>query len=71
MFQHCLRPFNNTVFKAISLVLVTICVMSGQSVLANPGKGLCSQSSSVSVFAVLLLDIQSSRVGQISTRSGT
>jgi len=39
MFQHCLRPFNNTVFKAISLVLVTICVMSGQSVLANPGKG--------------------------------
>lgn len=39
MFQHCLRPFNNTVFKAISLMLITLCVATGQKVLATPGKG--------------------------------
>lgn len=38
MFQHCLRPFNNTVFKAVSLMLITVCIATGQKVLAIPGK---------------------------------
>jgi hypothetical protein len=38
MFQHCLRPFNNTVFKAVSLMLITLCIATGQKVLAIPGK---------------------------------
>ncbi|KAK5045978.1 hypothetical protein LTR84_008764 [Exophiala bonariae] len=38
MFQHCMRPFFNTVFKVISLVLIIVCVATGEKVLATPSK---------------------------------
>lgn len=60
MFQHCLRPFFNTVFKVISLALIIVCVATGEKVLATP-----SRSHVLPIFLSLVIRSGISRYNEV------
>lgn len=56
MFQHCLRPFNNTVNKVISLSLVAVCLFLRGKVIATPN---------VPMFLFILASVVIQRLGPV------